>query len=158
MPAPREFTMNYNFKLVYTDIVYTISISSHETLNNLFDKACTKFEHYINLDLYYIDYVVAGQPKKELASAVSHHNLENPLWYEFGERWRQVSFYIRPINRNDNSFHRMDNYNVESIQGLVPETQAPESHLSSEQQTPELQNEQRDILGINLPSPPVLTR
>lgn len=151
MSAPREFTMKYNFKLVYTSIVYTIEISSHATLHDLFDEACAKFESHINYNKYYIDYVVAGQDKCELASAVGIHNLHDPLWYEFGDRWRQVAFYVRPMNRNDDSFHRMDNYNV------IPLEEVPENE-ESEIQVPEVESRERDTLGINLPPPPGLTR
>jgi len=155
MSAPREFTMNYTFKLVYTSIVYTIEISSHATLDELFDEACAKFAPHINYDKYYIDYVVAGQDKGELASVVGIHNIHEPLWYEFGDRWRKVSFYVRPMNRNDESFHRMDNYNV------VPLEEEPENEPSGEEPetlVPEVEGQATDILGVNLPPPPGLTR
>lgn len=150
MSTPREFTMKYNFKLVYTSIVYTIEISSHATLLSLFAQACAKFEPHINYRYYYLDYVVAGQDKCELASAVSIDNLHHPIWYEFGDRWRQVAFYVRPMNMNDNSFHRMDNYNV------APFEEVPENEVSGEEleiQVPEGNNLPRDILGVNLPPP-----
>ena len=127
MSTPREITMNYNFKLVYTSIVYTIEISSHATLQDLFDEASAKFEPHINYGYYYLDYVVAGLDKAELASAMGIHNLDHPLWYEFGDIWRQVAFYVRPMNRNDELFHRMDNYNVATLQDLEPETQTPDT-------------------------------
>ena len=155
MSAPREFTMKYNFKLVYTSIVYTIEISSHATLQDLFDEACAKFSPHINYHNYYLDYVVAGQDKGELASAVSLHNLDDPLWYEFGDRWREVAFYVRPVNRNDELFHRMDNYNV------APLEEVPENEPSGEEPetlVPEVEGQARDILGVNLPPPPGLTR
>lgn len=155
MSAPREFTMNYTFKLVYTSIVYTIEISSHATLHELFDEACTKFQPHINYYKYYIDYVVAGQDKGELASAVGIHNLHDPLWYEFGDRWREVAFYVRPINRDTDSFHRMDNYSV------APLEEVPENEPSGEEPetlVPEVEGRATDILGVNLPPPPGLTR
>lgn len=108
-------TINFNFKLVYTDIVYNIEISNHATLRDLFDMASEKFVPHINFDIYNIDYIVAGQDKGELASAVDINNLENPLWCEFGGRWSEVSFYVRPIIKNTQLFHRMDNYNVEPL-------------------------------------------
>ena len=151
MSTPREFTMKYNFKLVYTSIVYTIEISSHATLHDLFDEACAKFEPHINYHNYYIDYVIAGQDKCELASAVGIHNLDDPLWYEFGDRWRQIAFYVRPVNRNDELFHRMDNYNATPLEE-VPENEESEIQVS------EVESRERDILGVNLPPPPGLTR
>jgi len=164
MTAPSEITMQYTFKLVYTSIVYTIEISSYATLHDLFNEASAKFEPHINYEVYYIDYVVAGQDKCELASAVGTNNLEHPLWYEFGRRWREVSFYVRPVNRNTESFHRMDNYNVVPFNHLAPETQesdtqGPETQ-ESETQGPETESttEITDSLGVNLPSPPGLTR
>ena len=163
MSAPREFTMKYNFKLVYTSIVYTIEISSHATLQDLFDEACTKFAPHINYHNYYLDYVVAGQDKRELASAVGLHNLDQPLWYQFGDKWRQIAFYVRPINRNDDSFHRMDNYNVPpTLEDLESETQASDRDVPGRQtpetQFPEIETRPTDILGVNLPPPPGLTR
>ena len=147
MSSPREFTMNFNFKLVYTGIVHNIEISSNFSLHDLFNKVSAKFQPHINYNKYYLDFVVAGQNKGELALAVAHHNLYEPLWYEFGNRWRQISFYVRPINRNDDLFHRMDNYNVEPI-----EEEASESEVT------EVESRERDTLGVNLPSPPGLTR
>lgn len=136
MSAPREFTMKYNFKLVYTCIVYTIEISSHATLQDLFDEACTKFAPHINYYDYYLDYVVAGQDKRELASAVGLDNLDQSLWYQFGDKWRHISFYVRPINRNDDSFHRLDNYIVPpTLEDLQPETQAQDTDVPETQGT-----------------------
>ena len=109
--TPQEFTMNFNFKLVYTDIVYNVEISSHSNMNDLFGLASTKFEPHINYDKFYIDFVIAGQDKGELASSVSHLNLDDPLWYEFGKKWRQVSFYVRPVSRETDRFVLMDRYN-----------------------------------------------
>jgi hypothetical protein len=114
MTAPREFIMDFNFKIVYTTIVYNIEISSHATVKELFNKACVAFEPYINYDKYFIDYVITGQNKGELALAFGEENLQEPLWRKFN-RWKQVSFYIRPIDRNINRFILMDSYN-EQIQ------------------------------------------
>lgn len=140
MSSPTDFTMIYNFKLVYTNVVYCIEISSHATLHDLFDEACVKFTPHINLHKYYIDYVVAGQDNSELASAVGLDNLYEPLWYEFGDKWRQVSFYVRPMDRDTEEFVCMDSYN-EALFEQVPELNRP-----------------TDILGVNLPPPPGLTR
>ena len=152
MSTPREFTMNYNFKLVYTDIVHTIEISSNATLHDLFDEACAKFTPHINYDNYYIDYIVAGQDKGELASAIGIHNLYEPLWYEFGDRWKQVSFYVRPMDRNDDLFHRMDNYNVVPLEEVAVQSQETETQI------PETNIHASDTLGVVLPPPPGLTR
>jgi len=164
MTTESEVTINFNFKLVYTDIVYNIEISNHATLDDLFSKACEKFTPHINYEVYYIDYVVAGQKNCELASAVGTNNLDHTLWYEFGRRWREVSFYVRPVNRNTESFHRMDNYNVVPFNHLAPETQesdtqGPETQ-ESDTQGPETESttEITDSLGVNLPSPPGLIR
>jgi hypothetical protein len=147
MSAPREFTMNYTFKLVYTDILYTLEISSHESLDTLFRKVHEKFKPHVNYNKYYLDFAVAGQDKDELASGFND-DLYEPLWYEFGEKWRQISFYVRPINRNDDLFHRMDNYNVETIED------------ASESQLTEVENRETetDTLGVNISSPPGLNR
>jgi len=118
MPTPQEFTMNYNFKLVYTDVLYNVQISSHSTLEQLFSMASVLFEQHIDYDKYYIDYVVCGQEKVEMASAISHHNLDHPLYYEFGgEKWKQVSFYVRPMSRITDRFVRMDTYNLPILGG-----------------------------------------
>ena len=120
--TPQEFTMNFNFKLVYTDIVYNIEISSHSNMESLFGLASTKFDPHINYDKFYIDFVIAGQDKGELASSVSHLNLDEPLWYEFGQKWRQVSFYVRPVSRDTDRFVRMDRYNERTVDvGQAPE-------------------------------------
>lgn len=152
MSTPREFTMNYNFKLVYTDIVYNVEISSHETLHDLFDKACIKFAPHIDYNMYYIDYVIAGQDKGELASSVGHLNLYDPIWYEFGSRWRQVSFYVRPVSRTTNTFVRMDRYIQTTSDTQVPETEVPDT------QVPETDIQVSDALGVILPPPPGLIR
>ena len=110
MPTPREYTMNFNFKLVYTQIVYKIEISSHASLQDLFNEAYTKFQPHIDYNKYYLELVVAGKANGELASALGLHNLDKPLWYEFGEKWIYMSFYIRPINRVTNIFHLFERY------------------------------------------------
>jgi len=148
MSAPREFTMNYTFKLVYTDILYTLEISSHESLDTLFRKVHEKFKPHVNYNKYYLDFAVAGQDKDELASGFND-DLYEPLWYEFGEKWRQISFYVRPVNRNDDLFHRMDNYNVETIEDDASESQLTEV---------ENRETETDTLGVNISSPPGLNR
>ena len=112
MSAPREFIIKCYFKLVYTDIVYIIDISCHSTLNDLFDRACVKFNPHINYHNYYIDYVIIGQEKGELAQAIDINNLEYPLWYQFRNLSKELAFYVRPINRYTNSFQCIENYNV----------------------------------------------
>ena len=111
MLSPREFIMVFTFKLVYSNIVYTIEISSHATLQELFDKAHDKFTPHVNYDIYYLNYVFAGQDKSELAPAIEINNLDEPLWHDFMDKWKHISFYIRPMNKISNSFHRRDNYN-----------------------------------------------
>lgn len=140
MPTPREFTMNFNFKIVYTSIVYNVEISSHASLNNLFDQACAKFENHIDYDRFYIDYVIAGQEKQELASGIGLLYLDDPLWTHF-KKWKEVSFYVRPVLRATDVFVRMDSYTEER-----PET------------VEESQNQERDASGGYLPPPPGLTR
>jgi len=121
MSTPREFTMNFNFKLVYTNIVHNIQASSHATVKDLFENARQVFGQYINYHKYYIDYVVSG--KGELASAFQEQNLHQPLWHEFS-RWKEISFYIRPVDRNTDRFIRMDNYNQQTqVHEEVPETE-----------------------------------
>jgi hypothetical protein len=110
MSAPQEFIMNFNFKLVYTDIVYNVAISSHSNMNQLFELASRNFESHIDYDNFYIDFVITGQDKGELASSVSHYNLDDPLWYEFRDKWRQISFYVRPVDRGTNLFVQLTNY------------------------------------------------
>lgn len=143
MSVPIEFTMNFNFKLVYTGIIHNIEISSHATVKDLFDNAREVFVQYINYHRYYIDYVIAG--KGELASAFRKDNLHQPLWHEFN-RWKQVSFYVRPVSRETDTFIRMDRYNEE--------TQVPEV----EEDVPEIQNSPRDMFSLAIPPPPRLTR
>jgi hypothetical protein len=98
--------MNFNFKLVYTDVVYNVEISSHETVHELFNVACEQFKKYIDYNKYYIEWVVCGQTKSELAPSVSEHNYDHPLYYEFGHNWKSVSFYVRPVNRMTDRFVR----------------------------------------------------
>ena len=141
MSSPREFNMNFNFKIVYTGIVYEITISSHATLNNLFGKASEVFADFIDYDKYFVEFVVAGQNKGELAPAIGEHNLDHPIWYEFGEKWKEVSFYVRPVSRESNTFVRMDRYDAQIIE--VPE----EAH----------QNNSNFAVEFNLPPPPGLT-
>lgn len=105
-----EFTMNFTFKLVYTGIVYNIEISSRENMSKLFDMAGAKFAEHIDYNKYYVDYVIAGQPKSELASAVGYHNMDDPLDYEFGDKYKQISFYVRPMERSSDNFVRMERY------------------------------------------------
>ena len=138
--TPQEFIMNFNFKLVYTDIVYNVEISSHSNMNDLFGLASTKFEPHINYDKFYIDFVIAGQDKGELASSVSHLNLDEPLWYEFGKKWRQVSFYVRPVSRETDRFVLMDRYNerivdvdqVPAVRRIVDVDQVPAVRVRNE--------------------------
>lgn len=108
----RPFTMNFNFKLVYTNFIHNIEIESTATLENLFDKASEKFNDLINYNKFYVDYVISGQEKSELAPAMGLHNLDQPLYYYFGNKWKEVSFYVRPIDRNTNLFRRFDRYNI----------------------------------------------
>lgn len=102
--------MQFYFKLVYTDITYTIQISSNATILDLFHEASIKFQQYINYNKYYIDYVVTGQEKSELGTALIMDNLYQPLCYKFGDKWRQISFYVRPINKYTDRFIRMERY------------------------------------------------
>jgi len=113
MATPRDFIMNFNFKIVYTEIVYNIEISSNNTIKDLFEKASSKFKPHINYDSYKIDFVIAGQKNSEMAEAINESSLDNTLYYQFGEKWRQISFYIRPIDKITDSFIRMDAYNME---------------------------------------------
>ena len=141
MTTPREFTMNFNFKLVYTDIVYNVETSSNTTLHDLFDDACNKFAPHIDYYKYYIDYVVAGQEGCELAPEIDYSYLYESIWNKFGEKWRQISFYIRPMNRETETFIRMDRYIEEPTRTIQ-----------------ELGNRVTDVLGVNLPPPPEQTR
>jgi len=113
MATPRDFIMNFNFKIVYTEIVYNIEISSNNTIKDLFEKTSAKFKPHINYDSYKIDFVIAGQKNSEMAEAINESSLDNTLYYQFGEKWRQISFYIRPIDKITDSFIRMDAYNME---------------------------------------------
>ena len=113
MATPRDFIMNFNFKIVYTEIVYNIEISSNNTIKDLFEKASSKFKPHINYDSYKIDFVIAGQKNSEMAEAINESSLDNTLYSQFGEKWRQISFYIRPIDKITDSFIRMDAYNME---------------------------------------------
>lgn len=110
MTTPIEFTMNFNFKLVYTDIVYNVEISSNKILDDLFVKACNKFVPYIDYNKYYIDYVIAGQDRCELSSEVVTADFYESLWDKFGNRWRYISFYVRPMDRETKTFIRTDSY------------------------------------------------
>ncbi len=142
-----EFTMNFTFKLVYTSIVHNIEISSRDNMSKLFDTAGAKFAQYIDYNKYYVDYVIAGQPKSELASAVGYHNLEDPLDYEFGDKYKQISFYVRPMERSTDNFVRMDRYIEEPTDDDTVELYA--SAVAEEgPETEELQ----------LPPPPGLVR
>jgi hypothetical protein len=120
-----EFTMNFTFKLVYTSIVYNIEISSRENMAKLFDIAGAKFAQHINYHKYYIDYVIAGQPKSELASAVGYHNLDDPLDYEFGDKYKQISFYVRPMERSTDNFVQMERYIEDTIDEDTVELHGP---------------------------------
>lgn len=105
------YAMKFTFKLVYTDIIYETEILSNATLEQLFNNVSNHFSNFICLDKYYIDFVVAGQPKCELATAIGAHSYDDTLNYEFGDNWKQVSFYVRPMNRLTSSFVRLDCYN-----------------------------------------------
>jgi hypothetical protein len=143
-----EFTMNFTFKLVYTTIMYNIEISSRENMAKLFDMASSKFSEYINYNKYYIDFVIAGQPKGELASAVNERNLDDPLDYEFGDKYKQISFYVRPMERETDCFVRMESYNEEIIDF---ETSLAREEPSYEEPTTHEEQE-------NIPPPPGLLR
>lgn len=160
MSAVSEFTMNFNFKLVYTTIVYNIKISSHASLEDLFCQARSKFAPHINYFKYYIDYVIAGQEKGELAPAVFATYLEYPLWHQF-RNWKQISFYVRPINRDINMFVRRNTYIEESSQSVLtaqdPERQDSETRDSdtrdSEGQEPAFENLSIDSEEVYLRDP-----
>jgi hypothetical protein len=121
-----EFTMNFTFKLVYTGIVYNIEISSRENMSKLFDMAGARFAEHIDYNKYYVDYVIAGQPKSELASAVGYHNMDDPLDYEFGDKYKQISFYVRPMERSTDNFVQMDRYIEEPAYEVEQEQQVTE--------------------------------
>ena len=121
----KEIIMNFTFKLVYTNITYNVEISSNETLGSLFDKAGLLFETNVNYNIYYIDWVIAGQKKKELANAINEVEFGNTLYTAFKDSWKNISFYVRPINRQTYLFVRKDNYlinneemNIQSSQEL----------------------------------------
>lgn len=139
-----EFTMNFTFKLVYTSIVHNIEISSRDNMAKLFDIAGAKFAEYINYNKYYVDYVIAGQPKSELASAVGYHNLDDPLDYEFGDKYKQISFYVRPMERSSDNFVRMERYD---------ESDQQEEQIDQDQPVTE-----ETELEQTLPPPPGLVR
>ena len=105
-----DFEMNFNFKLVYTDIVYNIKTSCFTVIRDLFTEASIKFELYINYSKYHIDFVIAGQDGSELAPEVDNSYLFETLWDKFGDKWGEISFYVRPVNRDTNIFVRRDNY------------------------------------------------
>ena len=141
-----DFTMNFTFKLVYTSIVHNIEISSRDNMAKLFDIAGAKFAEYINYNKYYVDYVIAGQPKDELASAVGYHNLEDPLDYEFGDKYKQISFYVRPMERSTDNFVRMERYIEDTEENTIELNESP-----VEEEGPETEE-------LNLPPPPGLVR
>lgn len=116
--------MRYNFKLVYTSIVYTVEINSEENLEKLFNLACDKFDEHINYDLFYIDYVIAGQEKCEMGPAVSSINLVHPLEEMFGDKYTDISFYVRPMRRTTSRFMRLDTYKLPEL--FEPEEPEPE--------------------------------
>jgi hypothetical protein len=153
--------MKFTFKLVYTDIVYTISVYSDQTLNNLFDLAGAKFENHIDFDKYYIDYVIAGQDKGELAIAVSHLSFNETLGHEFGDGWKSISFYVRPVERATDEFIRRDRYDVRHDTHIheVPDEVVLEEQVInvdySNQET--LDNGEDDLFNNPLPPPPGLT-
>jgi hypothetical protein len=142
-----EFTMNFTFKLVYTSIVHNIEISSRDNMSKLFDTAGAKFAEYIDYTKYYVDYVITGQPKSELASAVGYHNLEDPLDYEFGDKYKQISFYVRPMERSTDNFVQMDSYIEESADDDTVELYGS----AATEEGPEIEE-------LRLPPPPGLVR
>jgi hypothetical protein len=109
-------------------------------MSKLFDMAGAKFAEHIDYNKYYVDYVIAGQPKSELASAVGYHNMDDPLDYEFGDKYKQISFYVRPMERSTDNFVRMDRYN------------------EPEQEEEPASNEQVEQEEQPLPPPPGLVR
>lgn len=136
MTTPTEFVMSFNFKLVYTCIIKKIEISSNATVHDLFDNACGVFADCINYDKYYIDYVVVGQDKGELAEAFGENNLYQQLWLQF-RRWKEVSFYVRPVSRETDTFIRMYRYIEE-----------PDILEARDPEVPEFQNLARNILDV----------
>ena len=113
MTARPEYIMKFTFKLVYTNITHNLEISSNESMNELFEKASLLFAPFINYNKYYIDFVIAGQKKGEMARSVGCHNLDEILDNEYGNNHKQLVFYVRPMDRNSDTFVRMDQYNEE---------------------------------------------
>ncbi len=105
-----EYTMKFNFKIVYTTIVQTIEISSNSTLGDLYDTITELFSTYINYSHYYINVVVAGQKEDEMGDAYLFEPINSSLHDAFGPTWKQTSFYIRPMSRYTYTFIKMDNY------------------------------------------------
>jgi hypothetical protein len=95
-------------------------MSVTERVENLFHEACLAFQPHINYDIYYLDFVVAGQSKQELASAVILNSFECPnISNVFPDTYKEMMFYVRPMNRNVHSFNRMENYNVIPIEEVT---------------------------------------
>jgi hypothetical protein len=91
---PSEFVMNFTFKLAYTETTYYLEILSTSKVSDLF-RNLEKVVGDTIKQAYYI--VVAGQELREEGRAFSPKKYSNSLYEEFGEDWKNTSFYIRPV-------------------------------------------------------------
>lgn len=115
MPA-EHYIMEFTFKLVFTDIWYKMRFQSNVTMKQLHETVVSQFSNYIDSTRFDIILVVAGQPGDELASGINIYTCEDhPLFYEFGDKWKQISFYVRPVDIQTGLFVQMNDYHSRSV-------------------------------------------
>ena len=126
--------INDNFaRIIGTGPAYEFEFAYDENTRQIkYYSGWNSTTEYIDYNKYYVDYVIAGQPKSELAPAVGYHNLDDPLDYELGDNYKQVSFYARPMERSTDNFVQMDRYIEEQVDEETTETHGVSSGQEEE--------------------------
>lgn len=150
--------MIFNFKLVYTSIVYTIQIDSIENLQTLFYLARNKFKDHINYDLFNIDFVISGQERREMAAAVNNDALGEMLEDLFGDNYKHISFYVRPIPKNREVFMRLDTYLIPELPGTEEQQQEQQISEHPDEEGIEQPVQEQQSSRYTPPPPPGLRR
>jgi hypothetical protein len=102
----------FAFKLVHSSETKIIETAIDNKLSDLFLSAKNAFAEFINYDLYKLQFVLAGQADCEQAACITRTQLNTQIAYLFYGVYENVSFYIRPIEKNTGLFVERNNYLV----------------------------------------------
>ena len=108
-------TFEFYCKIPYTEITNFIKVDSTLTISQFIDLINSNFIRvYFDInDIYTIEVVEAGNNingDAELAPALQPS--EETLEEKYGNNYKSVAFYIRPVYGNDRIFIRTNDYTV----------------------------------------------